>query len=92
VRIVLFLGLLTAATAGWAPLQCRGEPDPSLRKSETPGEALYGLAKKFESEGRHDAWRSTLEHLIDRYPNSRFAVRAADDLESAGFAPPEPAR
>lgn len=59
---------------------------------ETPAEALYGLAGKFKAEGREAAWRSTLEHLIARYPNSRFAVMARDDLEAgSGVAtPPAP--
>ena len=67
-----------------APLQCPHEPDPKLRREETPGEALYGLAGQFQARGETSAWRSTLEYLIARYPNSRFAEMAKQDLEEKG--------
>jgi TolA-binding protein len=54
-----------------------------LRKYETPEEALYDLATRFKREHQRDAWRSTLEYLIERYPNSRYAVRAKEDLAVA---------
>ena len=65
-----------------APLQCSSDPDPKLRRYETPGEALYGLAAQFKSKGDLAAWRATLEYLLARYPNSRFATMARDDLDS----------
>jgi len=71
------------ALFGHAPLQCASEPDPELRRYETPGEALYGLAEQFKSKGDTAAWRATLEYLVARYPNSRFAAMARDDLEAA---------
>jgi TolA-binding protein len=71
------------AALGWAPMQCAGDPDPSLRREETPGEALYGLAQQFREKGEQDAWRSTLEYLVARYPNSRFAGMAREDLSKA---------
>ncbi len=64
-------------------MQCSGDPDPKLRGHETPGEALYGLAQEFKAKGDTGAHRATLEHLIARYPNSRFAKMARDDLEKA---------
>jgi len=64
-----------------APLQCASEPEPALRREETPGEALYGLAEQFKAKGEDKAWRQTLEYLVVRYPNSRFAEMARDDLE-----------
>ena len=67
---------------GQAPLQCASDPDPELRRYETPGEALYGLAEQFKSKGDRAAWRATLEYLVARYPNSRFAAMARNDLES----------
>ena len=76
--VALFLGF--GALLGHAPLQCRAEPDPALRIEDTPEEALYALAVRFRSEGDVAAWRRTLEYLAERYPNSRYAVRAKDDL------------
>jgi len=65
-----------------APLQCGGgDAESTERRSETPGEALYGLAQEFKARGDDDGWRRTLEYLKRRYPNSRFAVRAKNDLE-----------
>jgi hypothetical protein len=73
--------LLVALGLGGAPLQCASEPEPELRRYETPGEALYGLAQQFKAKGDDEAWRATLQYLIARYPNSRFAVTAQSDLE-----------
>jgi hypothetical protein len=73
--------LVAMAAFGHAPLQCSSEPDHSLRRNETPGEALYGLAQQFKTEGNDRAWRETLRYLIERYPNSRYAVMARSDLQ-----------
>lgn len=70
-----------AGSLNLAPLQCTGDPDPELRRNETPDEALYGLAQSFRKRGDEKAWRATLEYLVERYPNGRFAVRAKGDLE-----------
>ena len=79
--------LLTLALgAGYAPMQCRSEPEYEERRYEQPGEALYRLANQFKGSGMVDAWRTTLEHLIERYPSSRFATMAKDDLAKAGSA------
>jgi outer membrane protein assembly factor BamD (BamD/ComL family) len=76
--------ILTALTLAFsfanAPLQCASEPEHSLRREETPGEALYGLAQQFKAKGNEQAWRQTLEYLVARYPNSRFAEMARQDL------------
>lgn len=74
---------LLALLAGQAPLQCASDPDPNLRRYETPGEALYDLATQFKAKGDEKAWRTTLEYLIARYPNSRFAEMARTDLADA---------
>ena len=75
--------LVLAAVLGLsqAPLQCSREPDHELRRYETPPEALYDLATRFRKQGDEAAWRTTLAYLVERYPNSRFAVRAKDELE-----------
>jgi len=71
--------LLAGAVAGYAPYQCGKAPDRSARE-ETPGEALYGLAKKLRSEGDEQGYRTTLRYIVARYPSSRFAVAARADL------------
>ena len=80
----LVIGLIAALNG--APLQCASDPDPQLRRYETPGEALYGLAQQFKAKGDQKAWRVTLEYLISHYPNSRYATMARDDLDKTGEA------
>ncbi len=76
--------VLCVAALAYAPLQCGSEPNEALRRNETPDEALYGLAEEFQKDGNEPAWRETLEYLIKRYPNSRHAVRARQDLGGEG--------
>jgi hypothetical protein len=80
--------LLLAAclSLGFAPLQC-GSGDPEDAPSETPPEALYQLSEHFQKQGDEKARVETLEYLIDRYPNSRFAVRAKNELARGQKAP-----
>lgn len=85
-RVLLLLAVLGA------PFQCPSEPDPASAREERPGEALYGLAQEFREAGDEDAWRRTLEHLVRRYPSSRFAVTAREDLADAGIAVEETAK
>lgn len=84
--VKLFAPVLFAALLGQAPMQCASEPGPEMRRYETPGEALYGLAGEFKAKGDENAWRVTLEYLVARYPNSRFAGMARDDLSKAKHA------
>lgn len=72
--------VLGAALVSQAPLQCSHDPEPDVRKYETPPEALYALATRFKEKGNQSAYRGTLEYLIERYPSSRFAMRAKDEL------------
>ena len=39
------------------------------------------LAQRFEKDGDKTSHDKTLKFLIERYPNSRFAIRAKNDLE-----------
>ncbi len=78
-----FSMLLVAAALGQAPLQCASSTPPSERTYETPAQALYGLAQQFKAKGNEDSWRTTLEYLVARYPNSRFAGMARTDLAAA---------
>ena len=82
------LAMVLAASFAFAPLQCGTSPDPDRRREDSPAEALLGLAERFGEEGDLDARRTTLEHLIERYPDSREAERArmwlGQDEASAG--------
>ncbi len=80
--------LVLAALLGGAPFQCSSDPDPTTALEETAGEALYQLAEQFRGEGRREAWLRTLTYLVDRYPSSRFAEMARQDLAAVGAGPP----
>ena len=82
-RLIAFITWFAVA-ALQAPLQCAREPDPALERSETPAQALYGLAARFKAKGDTRAWQTTLEYLLDRYPSSRYAAMAKEDLRRAG--------
>ena len=66
-----------------APFQCASDPDPNRRLEDTPSEALWRLAERFEASGDEDARRMTLEELVERYPGSREAARAEEALEGS---------
>jgi hypothetical protein len=72
--ILLFASLATA------PYQCATKFGPERRLEEEPGEALYGLAERFKAEGNTKAQAETLRYLVDKFPGSRFAVAAKQDL------------
>ena len=78
--------LLSAASVAFAPMQCQSEPPPEQNRYEHPPEALYALAKRLRAAGEIKAWRITLETIVERYPNSREAVMAKDDLASSDSA------
>ena len=81
-------GLLLLASL--APFQCGGgEPDAANQIEETPGEALYQLAGEFQKADDQLGQVRVLKHLVARYPNSRFARIAEDDLRALGELPPE---
>lgn len=83
-KIVLFAALAVA------PFQCPSDPDPEKRREETPGEALHDLAKEFAKAGDRDAQIRTLKYLIEKYPRSRHAVEAHQELEAMGVPSPDP--
>lgn len=78
--------IVLLAVLAHAPMQCARDPDPALRKEETPPEALYGLASQFKTQGDERAWRTTLEYLMSHYPSSRYATTARADLAAASPA------
>jgi len=79
--------LVAGALLLGAPFQCASDPDPNKAREESPGEALYGLAAQFEKQGNAQGREDTLRYLITRYPKSRFAVMARQDLEQMGKKP-----
>ena len=77
---VLRVALPVLLSLALAPVQCAKKPDPSRAREETAGDALYALAHDFEARGEKPAARATLEFLVKRYPSSRFAAAAKDEL------------
>jgi hypothetical protein len=63
-----------------APFQCSRAPDPRNAIEESPGEALYRLAGELRAQGNVQGWRHTLAYLIKRYPSSRYARMAKEEL------------
>jgi hypothetical protein len=78
---LLTTGALLAAL-GVAPLQCRHDPDPSLRREDSAGDALYALAQDFRAKGDEPATRQTLRYLVEHYPSNRRVAEARAELES----------
>ncbi len=63
-----------------APMQCSHDPDPSVRQEDTAGDALWDLGQDFKARGDDAAYRHTLETLVSRYPSSRHAPAAREEL------------
>jgi hypothetical protein len=74
-RAVMAAGLLATA-----PLQCGHTPDAELREDETPGDALWQLALRFQAAHDTAGEKRTLEYLVERYPASRWVSPARDEL------------
>ena len=71
---------LAALAFAFAPLQCPHDTDPAHCWDDAPGDGLWDLAQRFK--GSHDdaAARRTLEFLVERYPSSRYAPAAREQL------------
>lgn len=63
-----------------APLQCTAKPDPSLRREDTAGDALWDLAQDFHTKHQEAAARQTMRYLAEHYPSSRYAPEARRSL------------
>jgi outer membrane protein assembly factor BamD (BamD/ComL family) len=72
------MGAILLATA---PVQCGQTPESELRLDETPGDALWQLAQRFQAEHDEEAARQTMRFLVERYPSSRWARAARDALD-----------
>ena len=81
VRAGVLAALLLASTA---PLQCGHTPEAELREDETPGDALWQLARKFHDNHDAAAEKATLKYLVERYPASRWVSPARDALATLG--------
>lgn len=66
-----------------APLQCPSRATPELTREDRPDDALWALGERFAREGNEAARQSTLRYLIERYPSSRYSVRAALALDAS---------
>lgn len=87
------LRLITAgallAALGTAPLQCRHDPDPNLRREDSAGDALYALAQDFHAKGDDAAAKQTLRYLVEHYPSNRHVPAARAELDGAGAMDPK---
>lgn len=82
IRSALALSVGLTLASGSAPLQCASRPPPELAHEDSPAEALWTLAERFDAQHNPDARRATLAFLVERYPSSRHAQRARDLLQT----------
>lgn len=83
---VALASIALATAAANAPLQCGSDPDPRRRMEEDPSEVLFQLAERFKESGDREARAATLKYLVERYPSSRFAHMARQELDALGDA------
>ena len=79
IRSLAFAGLVVGALTT-APLQCKRDPDPSTRREDTAGDALWALAQAFKAKGNDEAAKQTLRFLVERYPSNRHVPAAKAEL------------
>jgi hypothetical protein len=65
----------------FAPVQCPANREPRRIREEPPAEAVYHSALHLREQGYHQAEQETLRYLISRYPQSRWAAQAREELE-----------
>lgn len=75
---------------GGAPLQCGSGSEPAVRREDSAGDALYGLAQDFRAKGNEAAARDTLRYLVDHYPSNRHVPAARAELGERESAPAAP--
>ena len=76
----VFSSAFAALAISLAPFQCAHDPDPSARREDTVGDALWGLARDFHARHEDASERETLAYLAEKYPSSRYAAAARDEL------------
>jgi hypothetical protein len=72
-------------------LQCPAPRTFEQRREETPAEALWLLAERFDLEQNPQAAERTRQFLLQRYPSTRFAHRAramTEQVEATADAGP----
>lgn len=74
--------------AALAPVQCSRQYDPAKAREETAGDGLWALAEDFRAKGNESAYQATLRFLVARYPNSRRAPKAREELGLSGAPAP----
>ena len=77
------VGPLVAAAFAMAPLQCRHDTDAAHCWDDAPGDGLWDLAQKFRDQHDEAGARRTLGFLVERYPSSRHAPAAREQLAGA---------
>jgi hypothetical protein len=87
IRLVTAGALLAAL--GTAPMQCRHDPDPNLRREDDAGDALYALAQDFRAKGDEESARQTLRFLVEKYPSNRHVPSVRAELAAEGAPPPK---
>jgi hypothetical protein len=70
-----------------APYQCSKRYDPAMRREDTAGDGLWALAEDFRTRGDARAHEQTLRFLVTRYPSSRRAAKAREELDRVGAQP-----
>jgi hypothetical protein len=78
--------LVSVVLLATAPLQCGHTSDASLREDDSPGDALWTLAAEFRDAHDEAAEKRTLQHLVTRYPASRWVRAAREELARLGTA------
>jgi hypothetical protein len=80
---------------GSAPMQCPSDDREPLPTAPEAPEECYLLAQRLLEQGDVEGWRVSLAYVVERFPDSRWAARARDDLDrgplppsNAGSAPP----
>jgi hypothetical protein len=81
VRSMVAVGVLLTGL-GIAPIQCGHEPDPNLRREDTPGDALWDLAARFREAHDDAAADTTLRYLVEKYPANRHSAAARAELDA----------
>jgi hypothetical protein len=76
----IFTASALVAALGTAPMQCRREPEPELRREDSAGDAIYALAEDFRQKGDEPAAERTLRFLVERYPSNRHVPAARAEL------------
>ncbi len=74
---------------GSAPMQCPSDDREPLPTSPDAPEECYLLAQRLLEQGDLEGWRVSLQYVVERFPDSRWAARARDDLDHGPLPPAE---